>query len=318
MTSSLKIPLVIIAGPTASGKTRLSIELAKHFDGEIISADSMQVYAGMNIATAKPTQAEMQNIPHHLMDFLPPTESFSVADYASIAHKTINNVYNSGKLPFLVGGTGLYINSVINNINFQENTSSEEVREELNKILKENGVDYLLEMLSEFDPESAKRLSEQKNAKRVIRAIEIYKVSGKTMTEQIEQSKIIPSPYKPIKIGITCKDRQNLYNRINLRVDQMLTNGLIEEAKKYRINNLGKTAAKAIGYKELEPFFNGEKPLEQAVERLKMETRRYAKRQLTWFLRDEEINWLYADQKNFEQNLKEAKEYISSNLITLK
>lgn len=296
MTDTQKIPLVAVVGPTASGKTSLGIELAKKYDGEIISADSMQIYKHMDIATAKPTVDEMQGIPHHLIGFLPPDVPFSVAEYTALAKDKIEDVHSRGKLPIIVGGTGLYVSSLLNNIQFSQSSSDEALREELSDIADKKGADALLEMLAEFDPDSAKRLSEQKNVKRIIRAIEIYKTTGITMTESLESSKIADEPYKAVRIGLRAEDRQFLYDRINKRVDIMLKGGLLEETRKIMDLNLGKTAKMAIGYKELIPYFEGDISLDAAVEKLKMETRRYAKRQLTWFRRDEKISWIDIDK----------------------
>ena len=213
------INTVSIVGPTASGKTKLSVELAKHFNGEIVSADSMQIYTGMQIATAKPTKEEMDGIPHHMMDFLPPDKTYSVASYVTDASKCIADIHSRGKLPFIVGGTGLYVDSLLNNVSFSDDKRDEEYCLELRKIAEEHGTDRLLEMLAKFDPKSAERLRESRNLKRIIRAIEFYKTTGKTITQQIEESHKIPSPYITVKIGLNCRDRQVLYDRINKRVD---------------------------------------------------------------------------------------------------
>lgn len=305
------INLISVIGPTASGKTGLAVELAKHFNGEVVSADSMQIYKGMQIATAKPTPQEMQGIKHHLIDFLQPDQTYSVAMYVNDAKKCISDIHSRGKLPFLVGGTGLYVDSLLNNVKFSEEERDRKICDELNEIYKAQGVDALLDMLSEFDDESARRLKAEKNPKRIIRAIEFYKTTGKTITEQIENSKLEPSPYNTIKLGLNFKDRQILYDRINKRVDLMLDNGLLDEAKKVLSNNLSQTSVKAIGYKELIPYFNCEKTLDECVENLKRETRRYAKRQITWFKRDKEINWLYVDELSADVLLSKAIEIIS-------
>lgn len=306
MNNYKKIPLIAVVGPTASGKTALGIELAKKYNGEIISADSMQIYKYMDIATAKPTLEEMQGIPHHLIGFLSPNQDFSVADYVVLAKDKILEIYNRGKLPIIVGGTGLYISSLLNNIEFSESTADESLRNELSEIAMNQGADKLLEILSEFDSESADRLREQKNVKRIIRAIEIYKTTGVTMTESLEKSRLAESPYNDVRIGLKSADRQFLYKRVNKRVDIMLQSGLIEETQRIMELNLGKTAKMAIGYKELIPYLEGKVTLEKAVEKLKMETRRYAKRQLTWFRRDEKINWLDIDLLSKEDIIIEA------------
>lgn len=305
------IKVVSIVGPTASGKTKLAVKLAKKFNGEIVSADSMQIYKGMQIATAKPTFDETEGIKHHLIDFVSPDETYSVAMFVKDASKCIADINSRGKLPFIVGGTGLYVDSLLNNITFNEEQRDEKLSLELRKIYEVQGIDTLLEMLSEFDIDSANRLKAERNPKRIIRAIEFYKTTGITITEQNEKSKLEKSPYSPIKIGLNFKDRAKLYERINNRVDLMLENGLVNEAKDVLSNKLSFTSIKAIGYKELLPYFNGEKTLDECVEKLKMETRRYAKRQITWFKRDLDINWLYADDYNsFEELLADAVEII--------
>lgn len=306
------IKVISIVGPTASGKTKLAVKLAQRFNGEIVSADSMQIYKGMQIATAKPTVAETEGIKHHLIDFVSPDEIYSVAMFVKDASRCIADINSRGKLPFIVGGTGLYVDSLLNNITFSEEQRDEKISLELYKIYEEQGIDKLLEMLSEFDIDSANRLKAERNPKRIIRAIEFYKTTGITITEQNEKSKLVKSPYNPIKIGINFKDRAKLYERINKRVDLMLENGLVDEAKDVLSNKLSFTSVKAIGYKELKPYFNGEKTLDECVEKLKMETRRYAKRQITWFKRDLDINWLYADEYNsFEELLANAVEIIN-------
>ena len=305
------IKVISIVGPTASGKTNLAVKLAQKFNGEIVSADSMQIYKGMQIATAKPTFDETEGVKHHLIDFVSPDETYSVAMFVKDASKCIADIYSRGKLPFIVGGTGLYVDSLLNNITFSEEQRDEKLSLELRKIYEEQGIDTLLKMLSEFDIDSSNRLKAERNPKRIIRAIEFYKTTGITITEQNEKSKLEKSPYSPIKIGLNFKDRAKLYERINKRVDLMLENGLVNEAKDVLSSKLSFTSIKAIGYKELLPYFNGEKTLDECVEKLKMETRRYAKRQITWFKRDLDINWLYADDYNsFEELLADAVEII--------
>lgn len=285
----MKSKLIVIAGPTASGKTSLAVELAKKYNGEVVSADSMQIYKNMSIATAKPTAEEMSGIEHHMIDFLDPEKTYSVGQYVLDATKIIDDILGRGKLPIICGGTGLYIDSLIKGIDFTENSSDLELRKELEATSEEQGVGYLLDMLREFDPESAERLSSQINIKRIIRAIEFFKTTGITITEQNERSKLNEPKYDSLIFCLTAKDRQYIYDRINLRVDIMINNGLIEEAEEVLNSNLGVTASKAIGYKQLRPYFDGEATLEECIEKLKTETRHYAKRQLTWFRRNEDI-----------------------------
>ncbi len=302
-----KIKLITVVGPTASGKTRLGVELAKRYGGEVISADSMQIYKGMQIATAKPTVEEMQGIPHHLMDFLEPNQTYSVAMFVDDAKKCIEDISSRGKIPVIVGGTGLYVDSLLNNISFHESQRDTELSEKLRELYYTEGVDYLLDMLRKFDGESAERLETEKNPKRIIRAIEFYKTTGITITEQNKNSKNEESPYSAIKLGLNFEDRQKLYDRINERVDLMVEAGLVSEAKRVFNSELSFTSVKAIGYKELFPYLKGELPLEECIEKLKQETRRYAKRQITWFKRDKEINWLYPDKaESFEQLFEQA------------
>lgn len=309
------IKLISVVGPTASGKTALSIELAKRYGGEIISADSMQIYKGMSIATAKPTQEETQGIPHHLMDFLPSDKKYSVADFVNDAGRCIDDIVSRGKMPILVGGTGLYTDSLLNGISFEKQERNEELSAELFELYRKNGVDYLLDMLGEFDRESADNLREQRNVKRIIRAIEFYKTSGVTISAHNRNSKLQSSPYMPLKLGLKYEDRQKLYDRINLRVDIMLKNGLVDEARDVLSKSLSQTSKMAIGYKELIPYFSGERSLEDCIEILKRETRRYAKRQLTWFNRDKDINWILVDKfSGFEDILKYAETIIDKGL----
>ena len=309
-----KIKVVSLVGPTASGKTKLSVALAQRFDGEIVSADSMQIYREMQIATAKPDRQEMGGVPHHLMDFLPPDRAYSVADFVSDARKAIEDIASRGKLPFIVGGTGLYVDSLLNNVKFTEAKRDEAESARLRALYDEKGIDHLLAILAEFDRESAERLAEERNPKRIIRAIEVYRTSGVTLTEQNRLSRAEESPYSPIKLGLFFRDREKLYSRINLRVDMMLSQGLIDEAREVLSRPLSDTAVMAIGYKELAPFIRGELPLDECVETLKRETRRYAKRQITWFKRDPEINRLYADDYTSFEELYLAAESIIGHL----
>ena len=283
---------MVVCGPTASGKTKLAVDIAREFGGEIVSADSMQIYKGMNIASAKPTEEEKMGIPHHLMDFLEPTEPFSVADYVTMARDVIADVHARGKLPVVCGGTGLYINSLIDNIEFDDTGSDPSYRAELNALAEEKGNAYVLDMLRNVDPEAAGQLHEN-NLKRIIRALEVYKLSGKTMTEQKALSRLNPSPYEPCMMMID-HPREVLYERIDKRVDMMLEAGLEAEAREFFTHTDYVTASQAIGYKELKPCIDGVLSLAECVETLKRETRRYAKRQLTWFKKDSRIEHILA------------------------
>lgn len=288
--------VIVIVGPTASGKTGLSIELAKRYNGEIVSADSMQIYKDMNIATAKPTIEEMCGIKHHLVDFLNPGETYSVGQYVLDAENAISDILSRNKTPIVCGGTGLYVDSLINGINFTEDSSNDKIRNELYQIAETEGIDYLLNVLKEFDPDSYENLSQQRNLRRIIRAIEFYKVTGKTITQQNIESQNTSSKFDYLIIGLNADDRQFIYDRINRRVDLMIESGLIEETKSVLQMNLSDTSIKAIGYKELIPYINNQSTLDDCIEKLKMETRRYAKRQLTWFRRNKMINWIYIDR----------------------
>lgn len=305
-----KIPIVAVVGPTASGKTALSIEIAKHFGGEIIGADSMQIYKNMSIASAAPAAEEKGDIPHHLFEFLDPSESFSVAEYVTLADKKAREITSRGKLPILVGGTGLYVDSFLGNLKFSAEENTAEVREKLEKEAENLGTAALLERLREIDPEAAAKLHEN-DKKRIIRALEVYSIHGITPTEMNLRSKAEPSPYKSIYIGATYKDRELLYSRIEKRVGIMLENGLLEEAEN-SYKTLGNTAVQAIGHKEFYPYFDGEISKDEAIESLIRSTRRYAKRQLTWFRRNENINWIYMDED--ENPIEKAIEIVTKEL----
>lgn len=300
VTSDGKVPVVAVVGPTASGKTDLAIAIAQHFGGEVVSADSMQIYRGMDIATAKPTPAEMQGIPHHLIGFQEPENPFSVAEYAALAHAAIREVLDRGKLPVLAGGTGLYVDSVLHDLRFSEIRGDEQLRAELVRYAQEYGNPALWERLRSVDPETAAALHPN-NLGRVIRAIEVYRETGVTMAEHQRRSRG-RSRYAAVKIGLNCRDREWLYDRINRRVDRMLERGLLEEAREFRERSAvyGMTAVQAIGYKELDGYFDGTLALAEAVENLKRSTRQYAKRQLTWFRKDPAIHWFYPDEEEME------------------
>ena len=303
----MSIPLIVVAGPTASGKTSLAIALAKHYNGEVVSADSMQIYRGMDIGTAKPTVEEMDGIKHHLIDFLPPQEEYSVAEYVKDAADCIVDIISRGKTPIIAGGTGLYIRSLITGTQFEEIASDEALRQALyEQVASDEGRDALYEELSKIDPESAARIHKN-NTIRLVRAVEVYRLTGKTMTKLQEESRMTASPYHPVAfIGLDCKDRALLYDRINRRVDIMVESGLLEEARQVLSMEQKPTAYQAIGYKELESYFTGEQSLDEALERLKQSSRRYAKRQLTWFRREEGITWLFREDYPTDKELSEA------------
>ena len=306
-----KQPIIVVLGPTASGKTALAVELAKLYNGEVISADSMQIYKGMDILTAKPTEEEKQGIRHHLMDFLETETDFSVADYVKLANIAVDDISSRGKLPVLAGGTGLYINSLIDNIKFDDTTGDKEYRERLFALANEKGNHYLWEKLLEVDKETALSVHEN-NISRVIRALEVFEKTGERISEHKKSSRLEESRFEPVMIGLTFSDRQMLYDRINKRVDTMIADGLVNEAKGIYCSRNLNTAHQAIGYKELISYFEGQASLKDCIEKIKMETRRYAKRQLTWFRRDKRINWIEVDKyKNIEEILENVKKYIA-------
>lgn len=289
-----KIPLVVIAGPTASGKTALAVALCRQFDGEVISADSMQVYDHLQVGTARPTTEEMQGIPHHLMGFLPPSASYSVARYAAAAHETIADVARRGKLPVLCGGTGLYIGAVVDNLHYQDQPADRAVRDELNRRAEAEGGAALLAELATIDPVTAARLHPNDRG-RIVRALEIYRTTGRTITEQNAASRQVPSPYNVCGLRLDFHDRAVLYDRIDRRVGMMLEQGLLEEAVWLRSQTCADTIRQAIGYKELDPYFDGTVTLEAAADALRQGTRRYAKRQLSWFRHQPWMTPLYVD-----------------------
>lgn len=291
----MKPKVVVIVGPTASGKTAVSIELAKRLNGEIISADSMQIYKEMNIGSAKPTEDEKQGIYHHMIDVVEPTENFNVAKYKEMAEECIKKILNKGKLPIIVGGTGLYVSTLTNGIEFSEIERDEKYRKELENIAeKENGAEVLFEKLKEVDPEAA-NVIDKNNVRRVIRALEIYKVTGKTKT-QVDRESIKELKYDYRIFGMLW-DRQELYDRIDKRVDIMIEMGLVGEVKELYEKGISSTAIQGLGYKEIIEYLDEKVTLEEAIEKIKQETRRYAKRQMTWFKRDKNIIWLNANRK---------------------
>ena len=283
--------IICIVGPTASGKTRLSVELAKTLGAEIVSCDSMQIYKYMDIGTAKPTEAEKQGIVHHMMDFLDPRESYSVSRYVEDADPVVQDILARGKPVVIVGGTGLYLDSLIAGRQFAPLPQSGK-REELTRIAETQGIEVLMEQLRTVDPEAAARIHPS-NQKRVIRALEIWLETGKTMTQHDLETKAIPPKYQPIYFGLDYENRQDLYDRIDLRVELMLQQGLVEEVKQLLAMGIpaNATGLQAIGYKELIQYLSGQGSLQQAKEAIQLGSRRYAKRQRTWFYRNEKIRW---------------------------
>ena len=302
-----KTKIICVVGATASGKTDLAVKLAKAVDGEIISADSMQVYKNMPIATAVATKEEQDGVPHHLVEFLDTDQTFSVADFVERAKVLIDEITARGRVPIVAGGTGHFVDSLVKNISFSQVGSNAEIRNEL----AEKSNEELFEKLVELDPKSAENIH-LNNRKRVIRALELC-MSGTSKTEQNENSMLIDSPYDALYIGIGYQDRQKLYDRINKRVDLMLEAGLENEARQM-LGKQGLTARQAIGHKELQPYIDGNITLDEAVEGLKRETRRYAKRQLTWFRRNENINWLYADEMSRDELVEKAVDLAKNHL----
>ncbi len=298
-----KVPLLVVCGPTASGKTALTVELAKSLDGEVVSADSMQVYEDMQIITARVTEEEMQGVPHHLTGFLPLSKSFSVAEYADLARKTIADIHTRGKLPILSGGTGLYISTLLDNIVFEDKGADPERRRALERYAAENGRHALWERLKELDHEAAANIHEN-NLIRVVRAVEVCETTGGRFSEQRRMNLKGGSPYRACVIETGFFDRAELYERINLRVDEMLREGMVEEARRVFKGSDPATAYQAIGYKELVPYLRGEAELSDCVERIKLGTRRYAKRQLTWFRRMDVTARVYTTKEEMTENKK--------------
>lgn len=296
-----KIPVIAVVGPTASGKSDLAVEICLKFNGEAVSADSMQIYKGLDISTAKPSEEEKKGVPHHMMDFLDNTETFSVAEYQKLAGECISDIHSRGKLPVIVGGTGLYIDTLLNNVQLTEDSFDEAVREKLLERVENEGIESLLDELRGIDPEYAAKMHPN-NIKRIVRALEVWYSSGTTMTQQIENSHA-ESPYEVLFIGLDAANRDFLYERINRRVGIMLENGLEAEAKDYLSQKNTSTSSQAIGCKELKPYFDGEISLSEAADNLRQATRRYAKRQLTWFRRNKDINWFMLDSFSEKEDM---------------
>ena len=296
-----KNKVIVICGPTASGKTALSIELAKKINGEIVSCDSMQIYKDMNIGTAKPTPEEMQGIKHYLIGYVSPEERYSVSDYKSDAKKAIKEIIQKGKMPIVVGGTGLYLDSLIYEIEYQDIKLDEEYRKKLEEEVEEKGLETLYERAKQIDAKAMEKISPN-DKKRILRVLEIYHTTGKTKTEQEIESRKKEVEYD-YKVYALDWDRQKLYDRINKRVDIMVEKGLIEEVKQIlKKYDTFPTAMQGLGYKEVVEYIEGKVTKEEMIEKIKMETRRYAKRQLTWFRKNKQTIWLNAED-TIEDNI---------------
>ena len=295
-----KIRILAITGPTASGKTALAIELAKRLDGEIISCDSMQIYRGMDIGTAKPTADELAQVKHHLIDILPADAPYSCSDYVKDAEAAVEDITSRGKLPIFCGGTGLYLDRFLRGGNDDGAACDEELRAELKRFLDENGVDALYERLVALDSEAAESIHKN-NTKRVMRAIEICTVTGQKKSEIDKKNSEIIEKYDHKVITLSFNSRELLYNRIDRRVDQMVAEGLVEETKTLMADGIferSQTAAQAIGYKELFPYLEGRASLDECIDELKRATRRYAKRQITWFSGKDYAHKVFVDDEN--------------------
>ena len=307
--------IVVICGPTASGKTALSIALAKAFDGEVVSADSMQIYRRMDIGTAKPTKEEMDGVPHHMLDVAEPGEAYSVSRYVEEATACVEDILARGKLPIVCGGTGLYIDGLIRGTNYQPAGTDNGIREQLEGEWETQGAEQMMARLAAADPDSAARLH-LSDKRRILRALEVYLATGETITVHNARTKAIPPRYEAVMIGLNTEPRQILYDRIDRRVGVMLEQGLLQEVQSLLEDGLLEgTAAQAIGYKELLAYFRGEMTLETAADLIRQKSRNYAKRQLTWFRRDERVKWIvYNAPKAAQAVLQEATNYLSQTL----
>ena len=295
MADLSKPRVVAVGGPTASGKTALSVALARAFDGEIINADSMQIYKNLDVGTAKPSEEERQGIPHYLLDFLSPETPYSVADFTAAADPLIRDITARGRLPLVVGGTGLYITSLLSGMAFAPEKTDPAIRARLQARADTEGGAALYAELQRIDPDYAAQVHPN-NLPRVIRALELFEATGRRMSDQRREARPAEAPYHALCLCLTCRDRAVLYSRIDRRVDEMVENGVLDEARQvYDHRDAYRTAAQAIGYKEFFPYFEGTANLTECTERLKQATRNYAKRQLTWFRRQNDAVWLYLD-----------------------
>ena len=304
--------ILVIVGPTASGKTRMAVELAQRHNGEVISADSMQIYRTMDIGTAKPTQEEMGGIPHHMIDVADPEEDFSVARYVEMAARCVDDVLARGKLPIVAGGTGLYIDSLLSGRTFAPFSPDSALRRELEQEMADKGGQAMLEELAKVDPEAAQRLHPNDH-KRIIRALEVYRSTGKTITQHNRETQAIPPRYDALTIGLAFQDRQAMWRRIDQRVDEMVAAGLEDEVRRLLTSGISPkcTAMQAIGYKEFTQALSGEMTWKEAADVVKLRSRQYAKRQLTWFGRNPNTRWVrWDDPPDFEQGRRASTEYL--------
>lgn len=298
----MKKPMIVLTGPTAVGKTKLSIALAKKIDGEIISADSMQVYRHMDIGSAKITREEMQGVPHHLIDILEPWEPFNVVIFKEKCEEALEGIYERGHIPIVTGGTGFYIQALLRAIDFTENEENTEYREELEKMAREEGPEYLHKKLAQVDPASAEAIHEN-NVKRIIRALEFFHLTGRRISEHNEQEKKKKSAYNSCYFVLN-DEREKLYARIEQRIDEMLEAGLAEEVRTLRKMGCERNmvSMQGLGYKELLAWMDGECTLEEAVDILKRDTRHFAKRQLTWFRREQDVIWINKNEFDYDED----------------
>lgn len=304
--------ILVIVGPTASGKTRMAVELAQRHNGEVISADSMQIYRTMDIGTAKPTKEEMGGIPHHMIDVADPEEDFSVARYVEMAARCVDDVLERGKLTIVAGGTGLYIDSLLSGRTFAPFSPDSALRGELERELAEKGGQAMLEALAQVDPEAAQRLHPNDH-KRIVRALEVYRSTGKTITQHNRETQAIPPRYNALTIGLAFQDRQAMWRRIDQRVDEMVAAGLEDEVRRLLTSGISPkcTAMQAIGYKEFTQALSGEMTWQEATDVVKLRSRQYAKRQLTWFGRNPNTRWVrWDDPPEFEQGRRASTEYM--------
>ena len=306
--------ILCVVGPTACGKTTLGVLLAKKFNGEVVSADSMQIYRGMTIGTAAPTEVEMDGVPHHMIAVTEPGEQWSAARYAQMAVPIVDDILSRGKLPILVGGTGLWLDAVVQGRTFAGGHAGGEVRKELQRRLEQEGIEPLLAQLRQVDPESAERLHPA-DEKRILRALEVYLETGKTITAHNEKTRKLPPRYDAVWIGLRFADREDMKALIDRRVDKMVEEGLLEEVERLLASGISReaTALQAIGYKEFLGVADGTATVEEAVAEVKLRSRQYAKRQLTWLRRNEAIHWIeWKKERDFERALQLSTEILLS------